>query len=114
MSNTVIRTIPIDIKVLQDFTLKIGNKSHTLQASVDIFNFTNFLNKDWGQRKFVSSNVTPLTTVSGGPDPVFSFNNSVLEFDGNGNVIDTDIVQLDDSGIQSSRWQMQFGVRYIF
>jgi len=104
----------IDLKFLQDFSINFGNKKHTLQASLDIFNFTNLINKDWGVRDFTPSEVSPLTTVSGGPDPVFSFNTSVLEFDDNGNVIGNDIDNIDDSGLQSSRWQMQVGLRYIF
>lgn len=96
----------IDLKFLQDFSINSGNKKHTLQASVDIFNFTNLINKDWGKRRFISNNeVGLLTTVNGGPDPVFSFDPERFE-DG--------IDQLDDSGLQSSRWQMQVGLRYFF
>ena len=95
----------VDLKLLQDFNLQVGQKTHTLQFSFDIFNFTNFLNKDWGRRKFVRNNVELITTKKGGPDPEFTFDRSFNE-DG--------IVEFDDSGILSSRWQMQFGLRYIF
>ena len=94
----------VDLKFLQDFSINTGNKKHTLQASLDIFNFTNLLNKDWGKKKFTSSNVALLRTETAGPDPVFSFDTS----------LPSRLVQLDDSGIQSSRWQMQVGLRYIF
>ncbi|WP_224484146.1 TonB-dependent receptor [Robertkochia aurantiaca] len=96
----------IDLKVLQDFTLNIGQKSHTLQLSADIFNFTNLINKDWGKKKFVPGfgEVGLITTEQGGPDPEFTFNPSLPDR----------IIQLDDAGIQSSRWQIQFGVRYLF
>lgn len=104
----------IDLKFLQDFSVRFGDKKHTLQASLDIFNFTNLLNKDWGIRRFIPSEVSPLTTVSGGPEPVFSFNTSVLDMDDNGNVLGNDIENIDDNGLQSSRWQMQVGLRYIF
>lgn len=95
----------LDLKFIQDFSINIGNDKHTLQASVDIFNFTNLLNKDWGIRTFIPGQVAPLTTVSGGPDPAFTFDQRRFE-DG------IDIV--DDSGLQSSRWQMQVGLRYLF
>ncbi|MEP2936348.1 MAG: carboxypeptidase regulatory-like domain-containing protein [Gilvibacter sp.] len=95
----------IDLKVLQDFSIKLGNNEHTFQASLDIFNFTNLLNKDWGKRKFVPGNIGLLTTVSGGPDPVFSFDPDQWA-DG--------VSQIDDFGLQSSRWQMQLGLRYLF
>ena len=94
----------VDLKFLQDFSINTGGKKHTLQASVDIFNFTNLLNKDWGKKKFTSSNVGLLRTESAGPDPVFSFDTS----------LPSRLVQLDDRGIQSSRWQAQIGLRYIF
>ncbi|OAB80095.1 TonB-dependent receptor [Cochleicola gelatinilyticus] len=93
-----------DVKVLQDFSLDLGNNKHTFQASLDIFNFGNLLNKDWGVRKFVPSQVGLLTTESAGPDPEFTFDPSFLD----------GIEEIDDSGVQSSRWQMQIGLRYLF
>jgi outer membrane receptor for ferrienterochelin and colicin len=40
----------LDLKFLQDFSINFGQKKHTFQLSLDIFNFTNLLNKDWGKR----------------------------------------------------------------
>ncbi|MCL6272621.1 carboxypeptidase regulatory-like domain-containing protein [Muricauda sp. 2012CJ35-5] len=94
----------IDLKFIQDFKLNLGgNSKHSFQFTADIFNFTNMLNKDWGQRKFVSD-IGLLRTESGGEDPTFSFNPTIVE----------QIEQIDDVGIQSSRWQMQLGLRYSF
>ncbi len=95
----------IDLKLLQDFNLQVNNKTHTLQFSFDIFNFTNLIDKDWGRRKFIRNEIGLLTTEEGGPDPKFSFDNRFNE---------SGIVEFDDSGILSSRWQMQVGLRYIF
>jgi outer membrane receptor for ferrienterochelin and colicin len=100
----------VDLKVLQDFSLDFAGKKHTFQISADIFNFTNLLNKDWGQRRFIRSEVSPLTTVSsGGGTPTFAINNGVVNPDGTPN-----ITEYDDSGLASSRWQAQIGLRYIF
>ena len=99
----------VDLKFLQDFKVNFGNKNHTFQFSADIFNFTNLLNKEWGKLKFVRSEVSPLTTVSTGDVPTFSINQGVMDDAGN-----PDFEELDDAGIQSSRWQMQLGLRYIF
>ena len=99
----------IDLKVLQDFSMNFGNKKHTFQISADIFNFTNLVNKDWGKKKFIRNNVSPLQTVSTGSTPVFSINDGVVNDDGTPN-----IEELDDFGLQSSRWQAQIGLRYIF
>ncbi|WP_019037149.1 TonB-dependent receptor [Psychroflexus tropicus] len=95
----------LDLKFLQDFSIQAFNKKHTLQASFDIFNFTNLINKDWGRRPFISGDVEVLTTEVAGPNPEFSFNNRLNE---------EGIQNFDDSGILSSRWQMQVGLRYIF
>ncbi|MDP5062918.1 MAG: TonB-dependent receptor, partial [Maribacter sp.] len=99
----------VDLKVLQDFSFNVKDKKHTFQISADIFNFTNLINKDWGQRKFIASNVSPLQTVSTGDTPVFTINDGDVNTDGTPN-----IEQLDDFGLQSSRWQAQVGLRYIF
>ncbi|WP_298950856.1 carboxypeptidase regulatory-like domain-containing protein [uncultured Nonlabens sp.] len=97
----------VDFKVLQDFSLDFGGKKHTFQASVDIFNFFNFLNKDWGRQERINNrfgSVQLLTTERGGPDPEFTFDTDFAE----------DFKGFDDAGTRSSRWQMQVGLRYIF
>ena len=100
----------VDLKFLQDFKVNFGTTKHTFQISADIFNFTNFLNKDWGRLKFVRSEVSPLTTISSGSGtPTFQINQGVMDENGN-----PDFIEFDDDGIQSSRWQMQLGLRYIF
>lgn len=93
-----------DVRVLQDFYLAINGKKHTLQLSLDIFNFSNFLNKDWGRRYFVGNdNYRLIEVVSSGPTPEYNFSAP------RGNVW-----QIDNAGVTSSIWQMQFGLRYTF
>ena len=105
----------VDLKFLQDIYFKSGDKKHTLQLSIDIFNFTNLLNEDWGVRNFIRSNVQPLQTVSTSDStPVFSFVDSVLTYDDDGNPTGLNVEEVDDFGLQSSRWQAQIGLRYIF
>ncbi len=102
----------VDLKFLQDFKVNFGDTKHTFQFTADIFNFTNFLNKDWGRLKFVREEVSPLTTITSGAGagtPTFQINQGVMDENGN-----PDFVEFDDEGIQSSRWQMQLGLRYIF
>ena len=99
----------IDLKFAQDFTIKVGKKKHTLSFTADIFNFTNMLNKDWGKRYFVNNDQVPLltqvgSTIAAGARPVFSFNP----------VTAVNINQVDDVGLNSSRWQVQTGLRYTF
>lgn len=97
----------VDLKLLQDFSINVGEKKHTFQASIDIFNFFNFLNKDWGRQTFINSsfgNVGIVTTESAGPNPEFSFDPDFA----------AGLERFDDAGIRSSRWQAQIGLRYIF
>ncbi len=96
----------LDLRFVQDFSINFGNKKHTLQATADINNFTNLLNKDWGKRKFIPGSVSLINVVEGGPDPEYTFEASRFN-DG--------IEQIVDTGrLNSSRWQMQIGLRYLF
>ncbi|NMM48242.1 TonB-dependent receptor [Marinigracilibium pacificum] len=92
----------MDIKFLQDFNFIAAGKTNTIQLSVDILNFGNLLNSDWGVRQILSTN-SPITYT--GTD-----NNNVPYFNFNTDLKDsyTDNVSL------VSKWQMQIGVRYIF
>jgi len=96
----------VDFKLAQDLNFNFGNTKNTLQFTVDIFNLTNLLNKEWGVRKYVPNfgEIELLNTVSAAPDPVFNFDPSVVD----------NIEQIDDLGVQSSRWQIRVGLRYNF
>jgi len=102
-------TSVLDMKVIQDFVVRVGGKDQSFQVSLDIFNFTNLLNEKWGRRYFVF-NQFQLLDFEGFQDesltPQFSFPGVQNNDPASGNI--------DDSGIQSSRWQMQVGLRYIF
>jgi hypothetical protein len=96
----------VDLKFAQDFTIKVGKKKHTLSFTADIFNFTNMLNKDWGKRYFVNVDQVQLLKQIGfvGSRPTFNFNP----------VTANGVAQPEDSGLNSSRWQVQTGLRYTF
>jgi hypothetical protein len=108
----------MDLRVLQDFSFIAGEKEHKFQLSFDIFNFTNLLNPNWGRRYFLGSfgNQEILDfegfqeDVNGNETtvPTFTFNPGRLNDDGDLRL------NIDDNGIQSSRWQMQIGLRYLF
>ena len=95
----------IDLRLLQDFYVNINSTRHTLQLSFDVFNFTNMLNRDWGRQYFTTNeNFRLIEYVSLGDDniPNFRFQKP------------TTVENIDDSGLISSRWQAQIGVRYSF
>jgi hypothetical protein len=99
----------LDLALRQDVGLKMNNKVHKLQFSVDIFNLANLINPSWGTRYSVigdfnnfdflnfegyeADKVTPRYTYRGTSE------NNVNAY----NINDF-----------SSRWRMRLGVRYIF
>lgn len=98
----------IDLKFAQEFGFNIGNKVHRLELTADIFNFTNLLNKEWGVRSFTNFNQVQLLDFEG-----FDADGTTPQFTFDPRAGDTDNI-VDDSGLQSSRWQMQVGLRYSF
>ncbi len=104
----------LDFKLLQDVFVNVGKKRNTIQFSWDVFNFGNFINKDWGAFKsltvgggalLVPQNVSSL--VAGGTvKPTFQ-----LASDFAGNVPTTTYRTVLTTG---STYFMQFGFRYIF
>lgn len=98
-----------DLRFIQDFMINAGGKKHTLQFTADIYNFGNMINSDWGRRYFVPSQFQLLNFEgfeADGTTPTFTFDGVTDNDPSAGNI--------DDSGLQSSRWQMQLGIRYIF
>lgn len=107
----------LDVNISHDIKLPLKNgQTHTLRFSFDISNFLNLLNKDWGVKQ---------TTVYGGSSsPQYQFltmtqapskdNNYTPGFtmplNNNEPLKDT----FKDWNSQTSRWQMQFGIKYFF
>jgi len=92
----------IDVKILQDFNFMINDKKQTIQLSIDILNFGNMISSDLGLIQQPNS-IQPIG-VSVDPDtsvPTYSFDGNLQETFGYDSSLD-------------SRWQMQFGLRYIF
>lgn len=109
----------VDLKGIVDIYngFSEGKLKHSLQLTVDVFNFTNMLGgifeKDWGKIYFADNfdNFTLLSyagVVTGTTTPQYRLNPVIAQgkkpWDN----------RFDDSGIRSSRWQMQVGLRYSF
>ncbi|TXD83678.1 TonB-dependent receptor [Subsaximicrobium wynnwilliamsii] len=98
----------VDLKFAQEFGVKFGEKIHSLELTADIFNFTNLLNKEWGVRTFAGFNQVQLLDferfAADGTTPLFSYDPRAADT----------VNIVDDSGLSSSRWQMQVGLRYSF
>jgi carboxypeptidase family protein len=93
-----------DVRILQDLKFKTSkNKTQTVQFSLDIINFGNLINSDWGVRKYAStaSYYQPLTVHYNGNNPTYVFDPALT-------------TTFISSPELISRWQMQFGLRYLF
>jgi hypothetical protein len=106
-----------DFKLIQDFYINNGNgKRNTLQLSLDIFNIGNLLNKDWGTRQ--TTNRAALLDFRGynaDGEPTFRYAGLTGLLAGVTTANDVPLRETfrNDTGI-ASRWQLQFGIRYIF
>jgi hypothetical protein len=101
----------IDVKITQDIFTNLGKNRNTLQLTLDIFNFGNWLNKDWGAFSLVNASSILVPTnqnnlVPGGTvKPTFR-----LQTDRGQPVTST----FRDNNSITSTYYMQFGIRYIF
>lgn len=100
-----------DLKIAQDFMIKVGGKRNTLQVSLDVINVGNLLNSNWGNEyRFNQNNILIMTnnssvTATGTTKPTFRLNplnNEMLRNSFSNNI-----------GFDST-YSMQLGVRYIF
>jgi outer membrane receptor protein involved in Fe transport len=98
----------VDMRLMQDIFTNLGGRNHTLQLTVDVTNIGNLLNKDWGRDYFILNDNFGLLRYQGtegpGGRPTFTFGDGVNPSPKEG----FQVSQL------SSRWQAQFGIRYIF
>ena len=88
-----------DLRVLQD--IYTGETSR-FQISMDILNVGNLLNSNWGVRQLPTLN-QPISVagVDASGVPTYSFSPNLTD-------------SFSDSFALASRWQIQFGLRYIF
>ncbi len=97
-----------DFKVIQDFYIKVGGHKNTLQFTLDVFNFGNYVTPQWGLNQSpLRAGLISFTgndAATGKPVFQFPYRSSTTPL--------TETFQRS-FGL-GSRWQAQFGVRYIF
>lgn len=103
----------VDLKLAQDFKIKVGNAMNTLQFTVDILNIGNLINDSWGVTKSTSScNYGKLLQYKGvDSDNVPTFSMGYNTINNQKVLYDKTFETYKDS---SNCWQLQFGIRYIF
>lgn len=93
-----------DMKFMQDYSFKPSSsseKTNTIQFSIDVLNIGNLLNSDWGLVQVETSRQPIGVSVNGANEPTYTF-------DG------TQTKTFNYEAGLLSRWQAQFGIRYIF
>lgn len=106
----------VDLKIVESYNVYIGKKKNTIQLSLDILNLPNLINSKWGVYKETTLNtstgLTRLLNYEGvTADNVPTYSLVTVYKDGT-KELPTETFQSTVS--QSSTWQMQVGVRYIF
>ena len=87
-----------DLRIMQDFKFKAGNRTHTFQLTFDAMNIGNMFNKEWGIESYLSNNSYSPITYSGNK---FQYTSGA------------DYKPVSVSDIYS-RWRGQLGIRYFF
>ena len=96
----------MDVSVTQDVIRSVGGKANRLQFRLDILNFTNMFNSDWGRGySFTSSSPLVPAGVDGTGAPVYRVRN-----------IGTQLIDrsFQRNTFTSDVWRMQLGARYTF
>ncbi|MCE9603056.1 MAG: carboxypeptidase regulatory-like domain-containing protein [Gemmatimonadetes bacterium] len=96
----------MDVSVTQDIIQTVGGKPNKLQFRLDILNFTNMFNSDWGRGySFVSGSPLVPAGVDGAGAPVYRVRN-----------IGTELISrsFQRNTFTSDVWRLQLGARYTF
>ncbi len=104
-SNRTPFTHTIDLRISQDIGANVGGNGNRLQLSLDIFNFGNMINKNWGvvySNPFAYRILNYEGLAADGTTPQFTFSESDLGDDRFG---------ISD---RPSRWRGRIGLRYTF
>jgi len=104
----------LDLRIVQDIFTDIGGRKNTLQLTLDIFNFANFLNKDWGVRKLVNNSalLVPANAAAIVPGGTVAPQFRLATFPATNGTPVTSTFRNDNS--INSTYYMQFGIRYTF
>jgi hypothetical protein len=95
-----------DVSLSQDLSRRIGGRANSLQVRIDILNFTNMLNKNWGVAQGL---VTTRPLVSAGVDASGASQYRLAN-------IGTQLISKSFQKLVTTNdvWRLQLGVRYGF
>jgi Carboxypeptidase regulatory-like domain len=108
-------TIPMlhrfDLSVQQDFVVKVKGVNNSLQIRIDILNFGNMVNKDWGvSQRATNPAILSYSSTNTAGEPVYKLSTQ-KNLDGTTTLI-KDTYQWNSSVFDV--WTAQLGLRYTF
>lgn len=101
----------LDVKLVQDLFTNIGKTKNTIQFTLDIFNFGNIINSDWGKFKTVNASAILIPTNQNSLVPGGTVVPQFRLATDRGDIITK---TFRDNVSVASTYSMQFGIRYIF
>lgn len=101
----------VDVKIMQDVFTKVGKNKNTVQFTLDIFNFGNIINSDWGKFKSINASSILIPTNQNSLVPGGTVVPQFRLATANGDIITK---TFRDNVSINSTYSIQFGLRYIF
>ena len=101
----------VDLKIAQDFNIKVGAKRYQFQLTYDVFNFGNMINRTWGRNYFQANDNFSLVTFGGYASATdltptgFRFNPTIKT---------PWSVSTTTNAAYAARWISQVGLRFNF
>ncbi|MFM6926582.1 MAG: hypothetical protein ACKOU7_13830 [Ferruginibacter sp.] len=100
----------LDLKIAQDFTLKVGKQTYQLQFTWDVYNFGNMINRDWGKQYFAGNDQFGLITFAG----YVAANNLTPQYRFNPTIVNPYNFNNSATPGYANRWVSQVGLRFNF
>jgi hypothetical protein len=101
----------VDLKIAQDFNIKVGAKRYQFQLTYDVFNFGNMINRNWGRNYFQSFDQFGLIQFAG---YVNNATNLTPQYRFNPNIRTPWNVSTTTNAAYAARWISQVGLRFNF
>lgn len=113
-SNVIPMLHRVDLSVTQDFYIKIAGQKNAFQFRVDVLNFTNMLNRNWGiSQRPTAANILNVSQTASSSNNYIPGYTMALQTDNTGRrFLARDTYQYNSS--VNDVWQLQFTLRYIF
>lgn len=101
----------VDLKIAQDFNIKVGAKRYQFQLTYDVFNFGNMINRTWGRNYFQGNDSFTLLTFGGYASAT---DLTPVNFRFNPTIRTPWNVSTSTNAAYAARWISQIGLRFNF